>query len=124
MFVWQQNRYFWHAWAVANYRVVAHYAQQEAQTDLTNEGNALGTPLESKDLQPAVEEKTEASESAERIKEHVTLAIEAFFRSISLEKKKSGTKQFHELRLQDTLRLLNLWFKYVCVCVSVSVFFI
>ncbi|ORZ30937.1 armadillo-type protein [Catenaria anguillulae PL171] len=67
----------WHAWALANLQVVAHF-ERMPQTN-TEEAQAV-------------------------IATHVVPALQGFVHSISLSKDTDS--------LQDTLRLLTLWFKY------------
>ncbi|BGP07821.1 phosphatidylinositol kinase-related protein kinase tor1 [Rhodotorula toruloides] len=66
----------WHAWALANSEVVAHFARSQGEQDPTRPG---------------------------AYSVHLVPAVQAFFRSIALSPDSS---------LQDTLRLLTLWFKY------------
>ncbi|KAM0787611.1 hypothetical protein ACM66B_003678 [Microbotryomycetes sp. NB124-2] len=66
----------WHAWALANSEVVAHFAKSQSEQD------ALPAAIFS---------------------DHLVPSVQAFFRSIALSPGNS---------LQDTLRLLTMWFKY------------
>ncbi|BGP15830.1 hypothetical protein JCM10213_005686 [Rhodosporidiobolus nylandii] len=66
----------WHAWALANSEVVAHFARSQGEQDST---------------QP------------QAYSVHLVPSVQAFFHSIALSPGNS---------LQDTLRLLTLWFKY------------
>ncbi|SGZ55137.1 CIC11C00000003613 [Sungouiella intermedia] len=84
----------WHNWALANFEVISLYTQ----------GNRA-------DL-PNVMEQNEGSEkhiqqlqmiSMEVVQRHVIPSIQGFFHSIALSNSNS---------LQDTLRLLTLWFKF------------
>lgn len=72
----------WHNWALANFEVISLYGQDKQH--------------------PSTAEGVEMS-SSRLIQHHVVPAIQGFFQSISL----SGEKA-----LQDTLRLLTLWFGY------------
>lgn len=72
----------WHKWALANFEVISLYGP-----DKHNE---------------SASEVTEIS-PGRLVQHHVVPAIQGFFRSISLSEEKA---------LQDTLRLLTLWFNY------------
>lgn len=69
----------WHAWALANSEVVAHYTQASAAAN------------NSEQLPDGI------------FRDHIVPAVVAFFQSIALSPGNS---------LQDTLRLLTLWFTY------------
>lgn len=74
----------WHSWAYMNFETVLFYKQQqEREARVPN--------------QPVKQDKVN-----EYIK-YTVLAVEGFFKSINLSKGSS---------LQDTLRLLTLWFEY------------
>ncbi|XP_047031918.1 serine/threonine-protein kinase mTOR isoform X2 [Helicoverpa zea] len=72
----------WHAWAYMNFETVLFYKHQDA--------NITGG-------------QTERRPSPECIQQHTVPAVEGFFKSIKLS---------HGSSLQDTLRLLTLWFDY------------
>ncbi|XP_013189748.2 serine/threonine-protein kinase mTOR [Amyelois transitella] len=72
----------WHAWAYMNFETVLFYKHQES---------AEGLPL------------SERKPTPECIQNHTVPAVEGFFKSINLS---------HGSSLQDTLRLLTLWFDY------------
>lgn len=73
----------WHAWAYMNFETVLFYKHQDANTD----GNQAGDRKASPDY----------------IQRHTVPAVDGFFKSINLS---------HGSSLQDTLRLLTLWFDY------------
>lgn len=73
----------WHAWAYMNFETVLFYKHQD-----TNSGRTLSG---------------ERKMSPECIQQHTVPAVEGFFKSIYLS---------HGSSLQDTLRLLTLWFDY------------
>uniref|UniRef100_A0A2A4JU58 Serine/threonine-protein kinase TOR n=1 Tax=Heliothis virescens TaxID=7102 RepID=A0A2A4JU58_HELVI len=72
----------WHAWAYMNFETVLFYKHQDA--------NITGG-------------QAERRPSPECIQQHTVPAVEGFFKSIKLS---------HGSSLQDTLRLLTLWFDY------------
>ncbi|XP_053611167.1 serine/threonine-protein kinase mTOR isoform X2 [Plodia interpunctella] len=72
----------WHAWAYMNFETVLFYKHQE-----NSEGAATA----------------ERKPTPECIQQHTVPAVEGFFKSINLS---------HGSSLQDTLRLLTLWFDY------------
>ncbi|CAG8465028.1 34810_t:CDS:10, partial [Racocetra persica] len=81
----------WHAWALANFEVISYYekligadndSQEEQNVDLLDEENA---------------------DNYQEILRYVVPSVQGFFRSIALSRGNC---------LQDTLRLLTLWFKY------------
>ncbi|CAH1772250.1 unnamed protein product [Owenia fusiformis] len=86
----------WHSWACMNYEAVLFYKQQQ-QNPAASAANAVEPKASS----------SSASESPENVSskmhKYSTPAIQGFFRSIALS---SGNS------LQDTLRLLTLWFDY------------
>eukprot|EP00117_Sycon_ciliatum_P040328 scpid3818/ scgid5118/ Serine/threonine-protein kinase mTOR; FK506-binding protein 12-rapamycin complex-associated protein 1; FKBP12-rapamycin complex-associated protein; Mammalian target of rapamycin; Mechanistic target of rapamycin; Rapamycin target protein 1 len=73
----------WHSWAMMNFEAVLHYKKQ-----------ASGEPSSSSKL------------ATEWIHKYTVPAVQGFFRSISLSQEKAMNS------LQDTLRLLTLWFEY------------
>ncbi|VVC87256.1 unnamed protein product [Leptidea sinapis] len=72
----------WHAWAYMNFETVLFYKHQEADSSSTSD-----------DLKSATD----------YIQTYTVPAVEGFFKSINLS---------HGSSLQDTLRLLTLWFDY------------
>ncbi|XP_046427062.1 serine/threonine-protein kinase mTOR [Neodiprion fabricii] len=78
----------WHAFAYTNFETVLFYKHQQGDTNLDNvPGNASRSALA----------------SSQYISQFTVPAVEGFFRSINLS---------HGSSLQDTLRLLTLWFDY------------
>ncbi|XP_046989267.1 serine/threonine-protein kinase mTOR isoform X1 [Schistocerca americana] len=78
----------WHAWAYMNYETVLFYTQQQKQGGIVeDESVARNSGLQASDY----------------ITQFTVPAVEGFFRSIALS---------HGSSLQDTLRLLTLWFDY------------
>lgn len=73
----------WHAWAYMNFETVLFYKHQETNIDGSQTGEKKPAP--------------------EYIQQHTVPAVEGFFKSINLS---------HGSSLQDTLRLLTLWFDY------------
>ncbi|XP_013416422.1 serine/threonine-protein kinase mTOR-like [Lingula anatina] len=86
----------WHAWAYMNYEAVLFFKQQGQSTTQNGTGAAVGK----KESGEAV--KGGESNTAKMFK-YCIPAVQGFFRSIALS---SGNS------LQDTLRLLTLWFDY------------
>ncbi|CAH1240669.1 MTOR [Branchiostoma lanceolatum] len=105
----------WHSWAFMNYEAVLHYKVQSDQQKSgsqaeSNNGEESGAPEEDQEK----EEETEQSQSLQSTKSSVGMgnihhytvpAVQGFFRSISLALSSGNS-------LQDTLRLLTLWFDY------------
>ncbi|CAG9112203.1 unnamed protein product [Plutella xylostella] len=77
----------WHAWAYMNFETVLFYKQQ----DNTSETSLTGSSGEKK------------VSRTDFLHQYVVPAVEGFFKSINLS---------HGNSLQDTLRLLTLWFDY------------
>ncbi|CAG9788845.1 unnamed protein product [Diatraea saccharalis] len=73
----------WHAWAYMNFETVLFYKHQDTSV--------------------ADSQLVEVKPTAECIQNHTVPAVEGFFKSINLS---------HGSSLQDTLRLLTLWFDY------------
>ncbi|XP_057312523.1 serine/threonine-protein kinase mTOR-like [Hydractinia symbiolongicarpus] len=80
----------WHSWALMNYESVLYYKNNQAPAA---EPPAAASP-------PGSPRKTQVTDS---VHIYTVPAVQGFFRSISLSKGNS---------LQDTLRLLTLWFEY------------
>lgn len=83
----------WHSWAFMNFKVMQ--TQKQQIQDQSN-GSGTGGALTGADISKAQKEK-------QIITQYAVPAVEGFFRSISLQMGNS---------LQDTLRLLTLWFDY------------
>lgn len=77
----------WHSWSMVNYEVVSYY-EKLLQNSITQ---ATSTT------------KDQSKDFYSQLQSHLIPAIKGFFRSIILSP---------GLSLQDTLRLLTLWFKY------------
>ncbi|CAH2984222.1 unnamed protein product [Chilo suppressalis] len=73
----------WHAWAYMNFETVLFYKHQETNVSDSQSG--------------------EKKPTSECIQNHTVPAVEGFFKSINLS---------HGSSLQDTLRLLTMWFDY------------
>jgi phosphatidylinositol kinase/protein kinase (PI-3 family) len=84
----------WHTWALANFEVVNHLLNQAE----TKAADVMGTTLVPH-IVPAVQGNVSLRVRIALIKP----CVQGFFRSIALRSENS---------LQDTLRLLTLWFKF------------
>lgn len=82
----------WHAWALANFEVISHYEKLIGTDNVSQEEQNIYDMLD--------EENTEHYQEMLR---YVVPSVQGFFRSIALSRGNC---------LQDTLRLLTLWFKY------------
>jgi FKBP12-rapamycin complex-associated protein len=85
----------WHTWALANFDVIGYMETQTQNRTSDAHRNGLAAHVVQ-----AVDGKWNASRSKAPSIDH---PFAGFFRSISLR---------NEEALQDTLRLLTLWFKY------------
>lgn len=85
----------WHNWALANFEVISHYTQG-------NRNGVSPAVLEQNDNQGKSIQLLQII-SMELVQRHVIPSIQGFFHSIALSSSNS---------LQDTLRLLTLWFKF------------
>ncbi|XP_074653906.1 serine/threonine-protein kinase mTOR-like [Tubulanus polymorphus] len=88
----------WHAWAYMNYEAVLFFKQQHTQS--SNNLKRLGD--QSPDEETSTRQDNIQTITA-KIHKYCVPAIQGFFRSIALNEGRS---------LQDTLRLLTLWFDY------------
>lgn len=93
----------WHNWALANFEVISLFTQSNGP----NQGEAI---MEQNDVnyteteQQAISDKPKPNViPMEAVQRHVVPSIKGFFHSIALSNSNS---------LQDTLRLLTLWFKF------------
>jgi len=78
----------WHSWAIINFEAIEHYKQMESEVNPLNKSNA----------------GDRTSKTKQRIiKQHLQNAAKGFVKSIALSPGKN---------LQDTLRLLTLFFQY------------
>ncbi|PNF25178.1 Serine/threonine-protein kinase mTOR, partial [Cryptotermes secundus] len=89
----------WHAWAYMNFETVLFYKQQQQQQQQTNE---VGGTANRAQVDPSAASRAGLPSSL-YISQFTVPAVEGFFRSIALS---------HGSSLQDTLRLLTLWFDY------------
>ncbi|XP_077105803.1 serine/threonine-protein kinase mTOR isoform X2 [Ranitomeya variabilis] len=106
----------WHAWAVMNFEAVLYFRHQYSPNDETkvrhpstgsnnievSENESEGDSGESSPV-PSPVQKKPAEDIAHIILPYTVQAVQGFFRSISLS---------HGNNLQDTLRVLTLWFDY------------
>lgn len=91
----------WHGWALINYEAVLFYKQSEKSSNQPQSPGDIGPPGRG---DAPLSPKTDTSVStASKMHKYCVLAVQGFFRSISLSQNKS---------LQDTLRLLTLMFDY------------
>ncbi|XP_075459599.1 serine/threonine-protein kinase mTOR isoform X2 [Ascaphus truei] len=111
----------WHAWAVMNFEAVLHYKHQNQARDDKKlrqasiaSANTEGSESESEGdshenspvpspVQKKVPEHFVAQDSSQTLLLYTVPAVQGFFRSISLSRGNN---------LQDTLRVLTLWFDY------------
>lgn len=84
----------WHAWAYMNFEAVLYYKNQQSGNDGNGDGSICRTPLTPSHQNSSV---------ANSLISYAVPAVNGFFKSIALS---SGNS------LQDTLRLLTLWFDY------------
>lgn len=85
----------WHNWALANFEVITLHTQNN-RVEVSN-----GTTHASETQEKQVQQQEVIS--IDVVQRHVIPSIEGFFHSIALSQSNS---------LQDTLRLLTLWFKF------------
>ncbi|XP_029141485.1 serine/threonine-protein kinase mTOR [Protobothrops mucrosquamatus] len=110
----------WHAWAVMNFEAVLHYKLQNqardekkklrhasgtSVTSANTEGSNSESEAESAENSPAPSpvQKKAAEDLSKTLLMYTVPAVQGFFRSISLSRGNN---------LQDTLRVLTLWFDY------------
>uniref|UniRef100_A0A2H8U2W2 Serine/threonine-protein kinase TOR n=1 Tax=Melanaphis sacchari TaxID=742174 RepID=A0A2H8U2W2_9HEMI len=84
----------WHSWAYMNFETVLFYKHQQNKSQTNDQATEKGE---------VDKDDSECPKSEKYIKRFTVPAVEGFFRSISLSQGSS---------LQDTLRLLTLWFEY------------
>ncbi|XP_077998557.1 serine/threonine-protein kinase mTOR-like [Glandiceps talaboti] len=105
----------WHAWALMNYEAVLYYKHQQSQSPQQNGGQSDTTQDDTKKSERAANissidsvlddsQSKQSSQNANHIHTYTVPAVQGFFRSIALS---TGGNS-----LQDTLRLLTLWFDY------------
>ncbi|XP_041377661.1 serine/threonine-protein kinase mTOR-like isoform X2 [Gigantopelta aegis] len=90
----------WHAWALVNYKTVLFYKQME-QNSASSSSSGNGTSNISRIVIDIMSPKPESMSG--KMNKYCVPAVQGFFRSIALSSQNS---------LQDTLRLLTLWFDY------------
>ncbi|KAL7976200.1 hypothetical protein Chor_008297 [Crotalus horridus] len=110
----------WHAWAVMNFEAVLHYKLQNqardekkklrhasgtSVTSANTEGSNSESEAESAENSPAPSpvQKKVMEDLSKTLLMYTVPAVQGFFRSISLSRGNN---------LQDTLRVLTLWFDY------------
>eukprot|EP00117_Sycon_ciliatum_P022702 scpid3014/ scgid19501/ Serine/threonine-protein kinase mTOR; FK506-binding protein 12-rapamycin complex-associated protein 1; FKBP12-rapamycin complex-associated protein; Mammalian target of rapamycin; Mechanistic target of rapamycin; Rapamycin and FKBP12 target 1; Rapamycin target protein 1 len=90
----------WHHWAMMNFEAVLYY------------GHRANTPMATTPVSPTVSYQPLPNQSNARavaavlVHQYAKPAVQGFFRSIALAQEKKVNS------LQDTLRLLTLWFEY------------
>ncbi|CUM64043.1 uncharacterized protein PRCAT00001631001 [Priceomyces carsonii] len=86
----------WHNWALANFEVISLYTQRR-QSDIMEQNEQVN-------IAPSEDKKSQSNMiPVGAVQRHVIPSIKGFFHSIALSNSNS---------LQDTLRLLTLWFKF------------
>ncbi|ESO95689.1 hypothetical protein LOTGIDRAFT_214800 [Lottia gigantea] len=104
----------WHAWALMNYECVLYYKQKEQSlgksgtTPMSSDPGAISRPLMELVISPKPESvlvrfSISLLQNTAKIHKYCVPAVTAFFKSIALSSQNS---------LQDTLRLLTLWFDF------------
>lgn len=95
----------WHNWALANFEVISMITSGSREDSNTGQGTSLNEIYRIENgMMGSDSFSNEGSKySIELIQRHVVPAIKGFFHSISLSEASS---------LQDTLRLLTLWFTF------------
>lgn len=96
----------WHNWALANFEVITFYTSQSNATEDSKSSNE-GTVDFMQPTGPVKSDSPSVNSSnivpMELVQRHVIPSIKGFFHSIALSNSNS---------LQDTLRLLTLWFRF------------
>lgn len=95
----------WHNWALANFEVISLYTSQNNKSDIMeqNEQVKIAPIEEPQSSKPLAPQQPANMIPMEVVQRHVVPSIKGFFHSIALSNSNS---------LQDTLRLLTLWFKF------------
>lgn len=102
----------WHNWALANFEVISLFTQSNRQNSNTNQNEMIMEQNEvnytENDLKTPQTNIQDSKPKAnvipiEAVQRHVVPSIKGFFHSIASSNSNS---------LQDTLRLLTLWFKF------------
>ncbi|CAG8464548.1 8437_t:CDS:10, partial [Paraglomus occultum] len=81
----------WHAWALANFEVITHFEKVHSVENSSEDGNVVEASTENN------------AELQQEVLRYVVPSVQGFVQSIALSQGSC---------LQDTLRLLTLWFKY------------
>ncbi|XP_015233310.1 PREDICTED: serine/threonine-protein kinase mTOR [Cyprinodon variegatus] len=105
----------WHAWAVMNFEAVLHYKHQNQGRDekkkrrhasgasANSEASNSDSEADSTDHSPVPSPRQVNEDLSKTLLLYTVPAVQGFFRSISLSRGNN---------LQDTLRVLTLWFDY------------
>ncbi|XP_075136061.1 serine/threonine-protein kinase mTOR isoform X5 [Leptodactylus fuscus] len=106
----------WHAWAVMNFEAVLHFKHQNqpreekkvrhpSNASVNTENSESESDGESGDNSPVLSpvQKKPVEDTSHNLLQYTVPAVQGFFRSISLSRGNN---------LQDTLRVLTLWFDY------------
>lgn len=95
----------WHNWALANFEVISSFTSHNnniTEIKADAEGESSKDAEENEEKSPGSEIRT-TTIPMEAVQRHVVPSIKGFFHSIALSSSNS---------LQDTLRLLTLWFNF------------
>lgn len=94
----------WHNWALANFEVISSFTTQNSVSEVKRpELTEQLEEIEESNGTMAMEQSKATTIPMEAIQRHVVPSIKGFFHSIALSSSNS---------LQDTLRLLTLWFNF------------
>ncbi|CCE63837.1 hypothetical protein TPHA_0F03570 [Tetrapisispora phaffii CBS 4417] len=95
----------WHNWALANFEVISMISSSSLEkVNVSSEASTnMMYKIENNSKESDIKDIQKEAFPAELIQRHVVPAIKGFFHSISLSESSS---------LQDTLRLLTLWFTF------------
>ncbi|CAM4714382.1 unnamed protein product [Leuciscus chuanchicus] len=116
-YMWKSARKAWHAWAVMNFEAVLHYKHQNQGRDEKKKlrhasGASANSEASNSDSEadstehspvPSPGQKKVNEDLSKTLLLYTVPAVQGFFRSISLSRGNN---------LQDTLRVLTLWFDY------------
>lgn len=92
----------WHAYAYMNFEAVLFFKQRQSGASASSDGESMFTEsFEAAHIAPATTVGKPTPERLQIIRNYSIPAVRGFFRSIALS---------HGNSLQDTLRLLTLWF--------------
>lgn len=96
----------WHNWALANFEVISSFTSHNnnvTEIKTVPEDQDPSSEKENNDASDSKQEIRTTSVPMEAVQRHVVPSIKGFFHSIALSSSNS---------LQDTLRLLTLWFNF------------